>query len=116
MPRAPRASFGAERDAEPDVHTRRARTTEDATEHPRWVIYLDYNDVLNTGGPDMLEAMCWLLVRVDHLDNDIYTCLLSHGGCKRWSSTMAELDNAGVLGFFDKSTFKKCGQAESREE
>ena len=106
MPTAPRASFGAEQDAEPDVHTRRAHTTGDATEHPGWVIYFDYNGVLNTGGTYMLEAMCRFLVRVDHLDNDIYTCLLSYspGHPRR---TLAELDDAGVLDLFDQITFTK---------
>ena len=104
MPTAPRSRY-----AKPDMHTTgdaTEHTTGDATEHPRLLIYLDYNGVLNTGEPDMLEAMCTFLVRVHHLHANIYMCLISYspGHPRR---TLTELDNAGALDLFDQITFTK---------
>ena len=87
MPKAPRASFAAESDAHTEV---------DPTEHLQAFLYLDYNDVLNSGRPDMLEAMCEFLVRVDHIPGDRHVTLLSkrkdeEDNSRRWkNSTVLE--------------------------
>jgi len=97
MPKAPRASFAAESDAHTEV---------DPTEHLQAFLYLDYNDVLNTGRPDMLEAMCEFLVRVDHIPGDMHITLLSKRKGRRGQlTTLEELDRAGVLDLFDQITF-----------
>lgn len=77
-----------------------------ATERPEISLYLDYNDVLNTGRPDMLEALCEFLVKIDHLNRDIRICLLSKAKRPfRQRATLGELDRAGVLDLFDEIIF-----------
>ena len=96
-----------------------------ATEHAgqercELFLYLDYHGVLDTGVPDMLEAMRRFLIRVDHIKRlnlhhmtdmhpDIYVTLLSKevGGNETES---AHWMKSPVLGCFTCSTVL-CSQA-----
>ena len=93
-----------------------------ATEHAgqercELFLYLDYHGVLDTGVPDMLEAMRRFLIRVDHIKRlnlhhmtdmhpDIYVTLLSK---RSWQQnrirTLDEIAGAGVLHLLDRIVF-----------
>jgi hypothetical protein len=65
---------------------------------PKCVFHLDYNDVLNSGRPDFLEAMVTFLIAVHYLGDEVYAYLLSYAPSpERRRQVLNELDNAEAI-------------------
>ena len=81
-----------------------------------FTVYIDYNDVLNSGGQkgsdQMFEDMCRFMINLDHSALNVYTVLVSYGF--RDEITLKELSMACVGDLFDKIVFTRYRTREER--
>ena len=83
-----------------------------------FTLYIDYNNVINSGGQkgsnQMFEDMCRFMINMDHLPLNVYRVLVSYGN--REDITSKELSMAGVGDLFDEIVFTRYRTRNERLE
>jgi len=91
----------------PGIPEATTETTCSHTSRQPFVVYIDYNNVINSGGQkgsdQMFEDMNRFMVSLDHLN--VFTVLVSYGWCEK--ITLKELSMAGVGDLFDEIVFTR---------